>query len=176
MRKMLAQPPAFLVVLWGWAQFIGYFRFFLVRVVSFSFAVTKTMEYVTNGLLLLVLLFTINYLWVHRTWFKRPEVKTLATIWIGLFCSMVFVNVMQMNVLHHVVFELQHALFMLMTGAAILLTGSVIREKWMMIGGAIFMLLAFGASYLVLKNQMLLEGLGWLAGFVIPGHLMLKRK
>lgn len=176
MKKLVAQPAAFLVVLWGWAQFLGFFRFFFVRVVSFSFAVTKTLEYVTNGLLLLVFLFTVNYLWVHRAWFKKPEVKTLAAIWITLVCSMVMVNVMQMNVLHHVVFELQHALFMLLTGIAILLTGSVIRNKWMLVGGVIFALLAFAASYFVLKNQMLLEGIGWLVAFVIPGHVMLRRK
>ncbi len=176
MKKLLAQPASFLVVLWGWAQFLGYFRFFFVRIVPLSFAVTKTLEYVTNGLLLLVVLFSINYLWVHRAWFKKHEVKTIATIWLTLVCSMVLVNVMQMNVLHHVVFELQHALFMLLTGIAILLTGSVIRNKWMLVGGIFFALLAFAASYFALKNQMLLEGIGWLVAFVIPGHVMMRRK
>ncbi len=176
MKKLLAQPASFLVVLWGWAQFLVYFRYFFVRIVPFSFAVTKTMEYVTNGLLLLVFLFTVNYLWVHRAWFKKSEVKSLATIWIALVFSMVLTNVMQQNVLHHVVFELQHALFMLMTGVAILLTGSLIRSKWMLVGGILFALLAFGASYFPLKNQMLFEAIGWLVGFVIPGHLMMRRK
>ncbi len=176
MKKLLAQPASFLVVLWGWAQFLGYFRFFFVRIVPFSFAVTKTLEYVTNGLLLVVFLFTVNYLWVHRAWFKKPEVKIVYTIWITLVVSMVFVNVMQQNVLHHVVFELQHALFMLMTGVAILLTGSVIHSKWMLLGGILFALLAFGASYFSLKNQMLFEAIGWLVAFVIPGHLMMRRK
>jgi hypothetical protein len=176
MKKLLAQPASFLLVLWGWAQFLGYFRFFFVRIVPLSFATCKTLEYLTNGLLLLVLLFTLNYLWVHRVWFKKPEVKTLATIWTVLFFSMVFTNVIQQNVLHHVVFELQHALFMLMTGVAILLTGSLLRNRWMLVGGILFALLAFGASYLVLKNQMLLEAIGWMVGFVIPGHRMMRRK
>lgn len=176
MKKMLAQPASFLVVLWGWVQFLGFFRFALVRLIPFSFAVTKTFEYVSNGLLLLVFLFTLNYLWVHRTWFRKPEVKNIATVWIALLCSMVLVNVMQQNVLHHVVFELQHALFMLMTGVAILLTGRLARSPWMFAGGILFALLAFGASYFALKNQMLFEAAGWMLAFVIPGHLMLRKK
>jgi hypothetical protein len=176
MKKLLAQPIGLLLVLWGWTQFLGYFRFFFVRFVSFSFATCKTLEYLTNGLSVLVFLFTVNYVWVHRIQFKKPEVKTLATIWIALFFSMVITNLIQQNVLHHVVFELQHALFMLMTAVAILLSGSLLRNRWMVVGGILFALLAFAASYFVLKNQMVLEAIGWLVGFVIPGHLMLRRK
>ena len=175
-KKLLAQPASLLLVLWGWTQFLSYFRYFFVRAVSLSFVTCKTLEYLTNGLSLLVLLFTLYYLWVHRAWFKKPEVKTIATIWIGLLLSMVFINLIQQNVLHHIVFELQHALFMLLTAAAILITGSLIRNRWMFIGGVVFALLAFGASYLPLKNQMLLEAIGWLVGFGLPGHLLLKRK
>lgn len=175
MRKMLALPASMLVVLWGWVQFLGYFRFFFVRIVPFSFTATKTMEYVTNGLSLLLFLFTVNYLWVHRSWFKKPEVRTLALVWIALFFSMVFTNLIQQNVLHHVVFELQHALFMLMTGVAITLTGRLLRDRWMLMGGIVFALLAFGASYFALKHQMLFEAIGWLVGFVVPGHLMMRR-
>jgi len=175
MKKLLAQPASILLVLWGWAQFLGYFRFFMVRILSLSFATTKTLEYLTNGITILVLLYTINYLWMHRIWFKKPEVKTITTIWIALFFSMVSINLIQQNVLHHVVFELQHALFMLITGLAILLTGSVIRSNWMLIGGIAFALLAYGASFMVLKNQMMLEAIGWILGFVVPGHVLLRR-
>lgn len=175
-KKLLAQPASLLVVLWGWVQFLSYFRYFLVRAVSLSFATCKTLEYFTNGLSLLVLLFTLYYLWEHRAWFKKPEVKTIATIWIGLLLSMVFTNLIQQNVLHHVVFELQHALFMLLTAFAILVTGSLIRNRWMFAGGILFVLLAFGASYLPLKHQMLLEAIGWLVAFVVPGHFMMRRK
>jgi hypothetical protein len=176
MRKMLAEPPAFLLVLWGWAQFLGYFRFAFVRFVSLSFAATKTLEYITNGLMLLVFLFTVNYLWVHRAWFKKHEVRTLATIWIALPCSMVMVNIMQHNVLHHMVFELQHAMFMLLSGIAILLTGRVVQSRWLFAGGILFALLAFGASFFALKNQMFFEAAAWLVGFVVPGHVMLRKK
>lgn len=176
MNRLLAQPAGFLLVLWGWVQFLSYFRYFLVRAVSFSFATCKTLEYLTNGLSLLVLLFTLYYLWEHRAWFKKPAVKTIATIWIALLLSMVFTNLIQQNVLHHIVFELQHALFMLLTALAILITGSLIRNRWMVVGGVVFALLAFGASYFELKNQMVLEAIGWAVGFIIPGHLMIRRK
>ena len=176
MRKLLAQPPSFLLVLWGWVQFLGYMRYYLVRLVSLSFVTCKTLEYLTNGLMVLVLLFTLNYLYVHRVWFKKPEVKTVFTVWITLFLSMVFTNLIMHNVLHHIVFELQHSLFMLLTAVAILITGSLIKNRWMFIGGVLFALLAFGSSYFVLKNQMLLEAIGWMVGFIIPGHLMIRQK
>jgi len=176
MKKLLAQPAGILVVLWGWVQLLSYARFYLVRVVSLSFATCKTLEYLTNGLSLLVLLFTLYYLWEHRDWFKRPEVKTLSVVWLGLLVSMVFANLIQMNVLHHIVFELQHALFMLLTALAILVTGSLIRNRWMIIGGVLFAVMAFGASYFPLKHQMLLEAIGWLVAFIVPGHVMMRRK
>jgi len=176
MKKLLAQPAGLLVVLWGWVQFLGYLRYYSVRAISLSFATCKTLEYLTNGLMVLVLLFTLYYLYVHRVWFKKPEVKTMLTIWIALFLSMVFTNLIMHNVLHHIVFELQHSLFMLLTAVAILITGSLIKNRWMFIGGILFALLAFGSSYFVLKNQMLLEAIGWMVGFIIPGHLMMRRK
>jgi len=176
MKKLLAQPAGLLVVLWGWVQFLGYLRYYSVRAISLSFATCKTLEYLTNGLMVLVLLFTLYYLYVHRVWFKKPEVKTMLTIWIALFLSMVFTNLIMHNVLHHIVFELQHSLFMLLTAVAILITGSLIKNRWMIIGGILFALLAFGSSYFVLKNQMLLEAIGWMVGFIIPGHLMMRRK
>jgi len=176
MKKLLAQPAGLLVVLWGWVQFLGYLRYYSVRAISLSFATCKTLEYLTNGLMVLVLLFTLNYLYVHRAWFKKPEVKTVLTIWVALFLSMVFTNLIMHNVLHHIVFELQHSLFMLLTAVAILITGSLIKNRWMFIGGILFALLAFGSSYFVLKYQMLLEAIGWMVGFIIPGHLMMRRK
>jgi len=57
-----------------------------------------------------------------------------------------------------------------------LITGSLLRNRWLFIGGVVFALLAFGASYLPLKNQMMLEAIGWLVGFVIPGHIMMRHK
>jgi hypothetical protein len=173
LKKMLAKPASLLLVLFGWAQFLNYFRFYFVRLVPFSYDTCKTLQYLSNGLIILVLLFILDYLYVHRSWFRKPLTKTLLTIWVSWFVGMVLTNLIQQNVLTHIVFELQHALFMLLTAFAIIVTGSVIRNRWMLAGGVLFALLAFGASYLVLKNQMLLEAIGWLVGFVVPGHLML---
>jgi hypothetical protein len=176
MKSLLSQPAALLLVLWGWAQFLNYFRFFFVRFTPFSFATCKTLEYITNGLVIVVLLFTLNYLWVHRSLFKGDQAKALLIIWISWFLTLVFTNLIQQNVLHKIVFELQHALFMLITAGAILVTGLVIKNRVMRIGAVVFALLAFGASYLDLKYQMGLEALGWLVGFVLPGHLLLSAK
>jgi hypothetical protein len=174
-EKMLAQPAGLLLVLWGWAQFLNYFRFYFVRTLPFSYATCTLLEYLTNGLLVLVLLFTLYDLWVHREWLKKPLGKTLMAVWICWMLAQVLTNLIQFNVLGHIVFELQHALFMLLTAIAVVITGGVIRSRWMQWGGVLFALLAFGASYMVLKDQMLLEAIGWLVGFVVPGHFFLIR-
>jgi len=176
MKKLMAQPAGILVVLWGWAQFLNYFRYYFVRQFSFSFITCKTLEYLTNGLMVLALLYTLNYLYVHRILLKQQVTKSLLTIWIGWLMVLVFINLIQHNVMGHIVFEMQHTLFMLLTAYAILTTGSMIRSRWMWIGGVLFALLALGASYTTLKNQMALEAIGWMVGFVIPGHILMRRK
>jgi hypothetical protein len=55
------------------------------------------------------------------------------------------------------------------------LTGRLIRFRPVYYGGILFALLAFAASYLELTGQLLLESVGWLVAFVVPGHLLLSR-
>jgi len=86
------------------------------------------------------------------------------------------VNLMQMNVLHKVIFEFQHVFFMLLTAIAIMMTGHLIQNQKIFYGGIVFAFLAFAASYLKLEDQLLLEAIGWMMGFVIPGHILFKSK
>jgi hypothetical protein len=171
LQKLLNQPAELLLLLWGWAQFLNFFRYYVVRTFMFSFATVKFVQYLTNGIVLLVFAFTVYYLWKHKKWHRQKVFKQLIAVWIVWFLSMVMTNLMLNNVLHTVVFELQHALFMLLTSAAILVTGMLIENKWLLWGGFLFAVLAFSASYFSLKYQMAFEAVGWLVALAIPGHL-----
>ncbi len=172
LRTMLNMPAGFLLVLWGWAQGLNFFRFFLVRSFMFSFTTVKILEYLTNGLILCVFLYTVYYLWMHKQWHSQIIFKNVLTVWIGWFLSMVLTNLMLNNVMHTVVFELQHAIFMLLTAIAFLITGKLIDSPWMYRGGILMVVLAFAASYVSLKYQMGLEALGWFVAFAFAGHKM----
>jgi len=54
----------------------------------------------------------------------------------------------------------------------VVVTGSLIHNRPILYGGIFFAVLAFAASYLALKDQLLLEAIGWLCAFVIPGHIL----
>jgi hypothetical protein len=175
LKKWTQLPVNVWMLLWGWSQCLTYFRFFFVRVVSFSYVTCKVLEYLTNGIAILLVIFSFYYLWVHRSWFKHRQARSLLAVWVAWFLGMVFTNLVICNVLHQVVFELQHVLFMLYTAVAILVMGLLINDRGLRVGGIAFAACAFAASYLSLKYQMGLEALGWLLGLVIPGHLRLKR-
>jgi hypothetical protein len=173
LKKMLNMPAVLLIVLWGWAQFANYLRYFAVRVSMFSYLTDKILEYLTNGFVVIVFLFTLNFAWLHRGRLKGGPGRQVLIVWVSLILSMVATNLMLNNVLHSVVFELQHALFMLLTSGAILVTSLIIQSRFMRFGAVLFALTAIAASYLSLKFQMALEAFGWLVAFVLPGHALL---
>ena len=173
LKKALSMPAELLIVLWGWAQLINYARYFAVRVSMFSYLTDKVLEYLTSGIAVLVFLFTVNYLWLHREQLKKGLGRQVLIVWISFILSMVLTNLMLNNVMHTVVFELQHALFMLLTSGAMLATSLLIQSRFMRFGAVFFALAAFAASYFSLKYQMALEAIGWLVAFVLPGHALL---
>jgi hypothetical protein len=89
---------------------------------------------------------------------------------------MVLINLIQGNVLHKIVFELQHPIFMVLIAIAIVVTGGILRYKMIIAGGIIFGLLAFASSYLPLTQQMLLEAIAWVIAFIIPGHILYAKR
>jgi branched-subunit amino acid ABC-type transport system permease component len=89
---------------------------------------------------------------------------------------MVLINLIQVNVLHKIVFELQHPLFMVITAFAIAVTGGILRYKMIIAGGAIFGSIALLSSYLPLDEQLLVESIAWLLAFIIPGHILFRQR
>lgn len=164
-----------LFIIWGWIFFYDYFRFYLVKKVAFSFDFNRKLEFSSVILVIAGVLFTGYYLYNKREILKTEKGKSLLTVWVLLLTGMVMINLIQMNVVHQIVFELQHAIYMLITAFAIIMTGRIIRNPIILIGGVVFAILAFTASYLNLREQLLLEAIGWMVSFVIPGHILYRQ-
>ena len=82
------------------------------------------------------------------------------------------INLILNNELQTVNYDLQHPIFMSVIAMAIVLSGAVLRSRILISGGVFFAVCAFLSSYLSLVDQRVLEGIGWIVGFVLPGHLM----
>jgi hypothetical protein len=173
LKQLFLKPASLLLVLWGWAQFANYLRFFLVRMVMLSYTTDKILEILTNGFVLLALVYTIGYLWFNRALLRNTLTKNLLIVWASWIVSMILANLIQFSVMKKIVFELQHAIFMLLTSVSIIFTGILLHNRSIKLGAIAFALLALAASYFDLKYQMLFEAIGWLVAIAIPGHLML---
>jgi hypothetical protein len=166
-----------LFIVWGWIFFINYlFLNYLPNRILLSH---KTMDLV-HGLRVILpvsgLIFTLYYILKQRKKVQTYIGISLRYVWISLFASMVLVNVIQMNVLHQVNFELQHPVIMVLIAFAVTVTGGILRY-WLLTGGGIlFGLLALAASYFDLHTQLLIEAIAWLFAFVIPGHLLYAKR
>jgi hypothetical protein len=163
---------AILLIVWGYAASlpapIKYFKeiLFLPNRVMFL------LKFVDPVLPLLALAFTIYYIINEQKKVTTYIGTSLRYVWISLFGCMVLTNLILHNVTHEVNFTLQHPLFMVLTAFAILVTGVILRYKLIIIGGLVFGILAYFASFLSLHDQMLLDGIGWFLALAIPGHLL----
>jgi hypothetical protein len=158
--------------LWGWIMCIYYLIFYFSYAQGTSFFMKEYIEFFSYFITIFGAAVTIYYLYKHILIFRTPTARTVLTIWISLLVCMVFTNVMLFNVIHEFKPELQHPIFMLLTGFSIVATGSVIRKRRIIVGGILFAVLAFFSSYVILRNQLLMESLAWFLSFVIPGHLL----
>jgi branched-subunit amino acid ABC-type transport system permease component len=89
---------------------------------------------------------------------------------------MILINLIQFNVMHKIVFDMQHALFMVVTAFAIVITGGILRYKMITAGGILFAAMAYLSSYFTLNEQLLVESIAWFIAFVIPGHVLFSRR
>lgn len=159
-----------LILFWGWALFLNCLRFFMVRMVPLNYLTCKILEYLTNGFVLFVLVWTFFALIENKNTWNKRVLRQLLSIWLGCVLLQAGVYVVQIQVFHHVIFEFQHTLFMLFGSVAVFLSGVTLKNKWMLIGGVLFVLLTFISAFFSLKYQMGLEALGWFVSMVIPGY------
>lgn len=160
-----------LFILWGWINFINFFAQYFAGIVAPSYQVIQIERSARIVLPLFGLLFTIVYAYIHRERVTSYISVTLRYVWISAFLCLILTNLIQFNVLRQVYFNLQHPIFMLFIAFAIVVSGGILRQWIIIIGGVIFASLAFISSLVPLEDQLLVESIGWLIAFIIPGHI-----
>lgn len=166
-----------LFIVWGWIFLINYLVLnYLPGKILLSHQLMEIIRSLRVILPVSGLIFTIYYIVKQRKKVKTYIGISLRYIWISLFAGMVLVNLIQMNVLHSVNFELQHPIFMVLIAFAVTVSGGILRYRLVIAGGIIFGLLALAASYFELQTQLLFEAIAWLVAFIIPGHLLYAKR
>ena len=161
-----------LMIVWGWIMTLNYVADYILRVTDFHWRITWNIKWAFVGIIVLGFVFTIYYIFQRRKKVQTYIGISLRYVWIGMFLSLVLVNLIQFNVLKEINFELQHPIFMVIIAFATVVTGGILRYKLIVYGGICFALLAYASSYLPLAPQLLLESLAWFLAFVIPGHIL----
>ncbi|MDD4654236.1 MAG: hypothetical protein PHT08_02395 [Bacteroidales bacterium] len=174
--RIKLRQDGILFIVWGWVLFYVSFSGFITRSIVLTYQMNRIISRPGIILAAAAALFTIYYLIKQRTKVQTYIGVSLRYVWISFFLSTVLVNLIQMNVLHSINFELQHPLFMVLMAFAVTVTGGILRHRLIIIGGAVFGALALTASYLGLKEQLLLEAVAWMIAFIVPGHILFAKR
>lgn len=174
--RIKLRQDGILFIVWGWVLFYVSFSGFITRSIVLSYQMNRIISRLGIILGAAAALFTIYYLIKQRKKVQTYIGVSLRYVWTSLFLSTVLVNLIQMNVLHSINFELQHPLFMVLMAFAVTVTGGILRHRLIIIGGAVFGALALTASYLGLKEQLLLEAVAWIIAFIVPGHILFAKR
>ena len=160
-----------LFILWGWINFINFFTEYLSGKIVFSYQLIQIERSASVVLPLFGLVITIIYAILHRERVSTYISVTLRYVWISVFFCLILTNIIQFNVLRQIYFNLQHPIFMLFIAFAIVVSGGILQHKIIISGGIIFAALALASSFFSLDDQLLVESIGWLIAFIIPGHI-----
>lgn len=161
-----------LFILWGWVMFYSGLSGYIVREVLLSHRFERFLGVFGKVFGLLVVAYTVYYIWRQRKKVQTYIGISLRYVWISMVGCFVLINLILYNVLHQVNFELQHPLFMVIMAFSIVVTAGILRYKLIIIGGILFGLIALISSYFTLSYQLLFESCAWFIAFVIPGHYL----
>ena len=165
-----------LFMLWGGAGVLKFGLDYIDKYANISILMRQSIRIMGYLVIILWLIGTIYFLYKHGQAKLTYYGLTLRFVWVSMVLAMVLINVIQMNVLKNLDFELQHPIFMVLYAMATTISGAILRQKMLILGGIIFGICALLSSYLDLKDQFVLEAIGWFVAFVIPGYLMYRLK
>lgn len=165
-----------LFILWGWISFINIMMEYLLKKIVHTHQISQIKSFITITLPILGLLYTIFYIYRQSRKVTTYIGISLRYVWGSLLVSMILINLIQFNVMHKIIFELQHPIFMVLIAFAITVTGGILRYKLIMAGGIAFGILAYVSSCLPLHQQLLVESISWLIAFIIPGHILYSKR
>ena len=162
-----------LFIVWGWTLFFNYF--FLNYLTSVLITTHQIMQ-IVHVLRILLPVSAIAYS-IYYIFSQRKKVQTyigisLRYIWISLFICLSLTNMILFHGLQEFKPELQHPVFMVFIAFAVTITGGILRYRLIIIGGIVFAVLAYTASYFKLHEQLLIESIAWAIAFIIPGHIL----
>jgi hypothetical protein len=144
--------------------------------VPHTYQITLFKGYTTIVLAVFGLGFSIIYIYRKSRKASTYIGISLRYVWVSMFAGMVLINLIQANVLHKITFELQLPIFMVLVSFALVVTGGILRYKMIIAGGIIFGLMAYLASFFSLHQQLLIEAIAWVIGFIIPGHILYSKR
>ncbi|MFA6651924.1 MAG: hypothetical protein WCS46_04485 [Bacteroidales bacterium] len=174
--RIKLRQDGILFIVWGWTLFYVSFGGYITRTLVMTYQIYKTLNRLGYVMAAAAALFTIYYLIKQRKKVQTYIGISLRYVWISFFLSTVLVNLILINILHSINFELQHPLFMVLMAFAVTVTGGILRHRLIVIGGVVFGALALTASYLGLKEQLLLEAVAWVVAFIVPGHILFAKR
>jgi len=174
--RIKLRQDGILFIVWGWTLFYVSFGGYMTRTLVMTYQINKTLSRLGYVMAAAAALFTIYYLIKQRKKVQTYIGISLRYVWISFFLSTVLVNLILINILHSINFELQHPLFMVLMAFAVTVTGGILRHRLIVIGGVVFGALALTASYLGLKEQLLLEAVAWVVAFIVPGHILFAKR
>lgn len=171
-RQYLLSKKGILFIVWGWIWFISYLIEFIVGSLQFSFQLEQFKHVLSISLPVLGLGFTALYIyWLYKIEFT-DNYRLLIIVWLSVLIAQILINLIQFNILHKIIFQLQHPIFMVVIAAGILITGHILKYKLIIAGGILFAGSALLCSYFNLHQQLLIEAFAWLIAFIIPGHII----
>lgn len=173
--KLLANY-GILFMLWGGAGVLKFGLDYIDKYAYISIFMRQSIRIMGYLVIILWLVGTIYFLYKHGKSKLTYFGLVLRFVWGSMALAMVLINVIQMNVLKDLDLELQHPIFMVLYAMAATISGALLRQKMLILGGIIFAICALLSSYLDLKDQLVLEAVGWFVAFIIPGYLMYRLK
>jgi hypothetical protein len=159
-----------LFIVWGWILFVGYLVEYLVGSMFFSLQLLQLKHVLSIALPVLGFGFTALYVyWLFGLGFTT-NYRLIVIVWTSVLIAQFLINLIQFNILHKIIFQLQHPIFMLVIASGIGITGYILKYRLIIAGGIIFAGLAYLCSFFDLHIQLLIESVAWFIAFVIPGH------
>jgi len=165
-----------LFIVWGWIMFITNLKEFLIHKLIMTYPIHQTIRYLIPTLLILGIIFSI-----YTAFFKKKQTSSyvgvsLKYMWFSVIAGLFLVNLILFNQLQEPDFTLQNPIFMVLIAIAVVVSGGILRYKLLIAGGIIFALSALVCSYMPLQSQFLVEAIAWLIAFIIPGHMLYKKR
>ena len=165
-----------LFIIWGWVLSALYLAMFLDRKLISGYRLNHALSIFFWVAVIGALLYTVYYVYRQRSRVQTYIGVSLRYIWISMFICLVLLNLIQFNVLHEIIFELQHPVFMVVIAFAITASGAILRYPLLIAGGIFFGAAAYISSLMPLPEQLLAEAVSWLAAFAIPGHVLYAKR